>query len=75
MLYVLVHMFLYSYIWSNEQRNHPVLSRDDTMGLLSDTWNCGLRIRRECRERFVRHRGLAIQACDARAVMHARIAN
>ena len=26
------------------------------MGLLSDTHNCGLRMRRECRERFSRHR-------------------
>ena len=24
-------------------------------GLLPDTWNCGLRMRRECRERFPRH--------------------
>ena len=32
------------------------------MGLLPDTWNCGLRMHRECRER------------DARAVMHAGIA-
>ena len=27
-----------------------------TMGLLPDTQNCGLRMRRECRERFPRHR-------------------
>ena len=33
------------------------------MGLLPDTQNCGLRMRRECRERFPRHRGLAIQTC------------
>ena len=26
------------------------------MGLLPDTWNCGLCMRRECRERFPRHR-------------------
>ena len=26
------------------------------MGLLSDMWNCGLRMRRECRERFPRRR-------------------
>ena len=26
------------------------------MGLLPDTWNCGLRMHRECRERFPRHR-------------------
>ena len=25
------------------------------MGLLPDTWNCGLRMHRECRERFPRH--------------------
>ena len=28
--------------------------------LLPDTQNCGLRMRRECRERFFHHRGLAI---------------
>ena len=33
------------------------------MGFLPDTWNCGLRMRRECRERFPRHRGLAIPTC------------
>ena len=27
------------------------------MGLLPDTQNCGLRMRRERRERFLRHRG------------------
>ena len=27
-----------------------------SMGLLPDTYNCGLRMRRECRERFPRHR-------------------
>ena len=26
------------------------------MGLLPDTWSCGLRMRRECSERFPRHR-------------------
>ena len=34
-----------------------------TMGLLSDTYNCGVRMRREHRERFPRHRGLEIPAC------------
>ena len=38
-------------------------------GLLSDTSNCGLRMRRECRERLPRN------VRDARAVMHAGIAN
>ena len=50
------------------------------MDLLPDTQNCGLRMRREYQERFPRHRGLAIPTCithvrDARAVMHAGIAN
>ena len=46
------------------------------MGLLPDTQNRGLRMRRKCRERFPRHRGLAIPTCiKARAVMHAGIAN
>ena len=33
------------------------------MGLLPDTQNYGLRMRREYREHFPRHRGLAIQTC------------
>ena len=33
------------------------------MGLLSDTQNCGLRMRRERRKRFPRHQGLAIPTC------------
>ena len=32
------------------------ISQKVGMGLLKDTQNCGLRIRRECRERFPRHR-------------------
>ena len=46
---------------------HPTVYDSDqspmSMGLLSDTQNCGLRMRRECRERFPRHRGLAIPTC------------
>ena len=34
-----------------------------SMGLLPDTSNCGLCMRRECREHFPRHRGLAIPTC------------
>ena len=33
------------------------------MFFLPDAKNCGLRMRRECREHFPRHRGLAIPAC------------
>ena len=33
------------------------------MGLLPDTWNCGLRMRRECQERFPRYSGLATPTC------------
>ena len=33
------------------------------MGLLPDTQYCRLRMRRECQERFSRHRGLAIPTC------------
>ena len=33
------------------------------MGLLPDTQNCGLRMRRVCRKRFPHHRGLAIPTC------------
>ena len=51
-----------------------------TMSLLPDTHNWGLRMRRECRERFPRHRVQRSRhapwhVCDARAVMHAGIAN
>ena len=34
----------------------PVVQAQATMGLLPDTQNCGLRMRRECRERFPRPR-------------------
>ena len=34
-----------------------------SMGLLLETQNCGLRMRRECRERFPRHRELVIPTC------------
>ena len=43
------------------------------MGLLPDTLNCGLRMRRECRERFPRHLGLALPTCStARALRTCR---
>ena len=46
-------------------RKLPTLSLDTphTMYLLPDTQNCMLRMRRECRERFPRHPGLAILTC------------
>ena len=34
-----------------------------TMGLLPDTRDCGLPMRRECQKSFHRHRGLAIPTC------------
>ena len=49
------------------------------LALLPDVQNCGLRMRRECLERFHRHRRLSRHASwhvrDSRAVMHARIVN
>ena len=40
--------------WSNQYlANNNILNG---MGFLPDTQNCGLRMRRECRERFHRHR-------------------
>ena len=52
------------------------------MDLLPDTHNCGLRMRREWRERFPRHRlviptGITARrhVREARAVMHVGIAN
>ena len=35
-------------------------ANNSPLGLLPDTWNCGLSMRREYRERIPRHRGLAI---------------
>ena len=50
------------HLWTDQQLFYP------SMGLLPDTWNYGLRMRRECRERFPRHRGSAIPTCiSARA--------
>ena len=43
--------------------NIPRMASKTCMGLLPDTQNCGLRMRRECRERFPRHRALAIPTC------------
>ena len=43
--------------------DQPEFTQDwdyELMGLLPDTQNCGLRMRRECRERFPRHRVSAI---------------
>ena len=41
------------------------------MALLPDTYNCGLRTHRECRERFPHHHWLTIPVCTmARAVTH-----
>ena len=34
-----------------------------SLGVLPNTYNCGLRIRLECRERFSCHRGLEIPTC------------
>ena len=50
------------------------------MGLVPDTQNCGLRMRRECQERFPatagrRHRHASRHVRHARVVMHAGIAN
>ena len=42
-------------------------ANDQAMRLLSDALICGLCMRRECRERFPRHRGLASRdACRER---------
>ena len=48
------------------ERNPQVIvwfPSQNVMGFLPDTQNCGLRMRRECRERFPCHRGLAIPTC------------
>ena len=41
----------------------PSARYDCAMSLLPDTQYCELRMRRGCRERFSRHRGLAIPTC------------
>ena len=41
----------------------PLIRRQHVMGLFPDTYNWGLRMRRESRERFPRHRGLVIPTC------------
>ena len=51
---------------------------DEGMGLLPGTSKCGLRMRRQFRERFPRHGGLAISTCitaHVRAVIHVGITN
>ena len=40
----------------SRNRNNHTDNYVNTMGLLPDTWNCGLCMRRECREPFPRHR-------------------
>ena len=40
-----------------------IVSIYHTLGLLPDTYICGLLMRRECRERFPRQRGLAFPTC------------
>ena len=48
--------------WNREDQDTDKISYV-FMDLLPDTWNCGLRMCRECRERFPCHRGLAIPIC------------
>ena len=42
--------------WATKLMPYRLVSYCNPMGLLPDTQNCGLRMRRECRERFPRHR-------------------
>ena len=50
-----------------------IMLSEQFMGLLPDTQNCGLQMRRECRERFPHHRALAIPTCvTARAFRTSR---
>ena len=72
-----------SWLQTVEKMKHLLLFR---MGLLSDTLKCGLRMRRECRKRFPRHRIKKKNSClrsrhasrhvrHARAVMQVGVAN
>ena len=76
----LVHQITHSYLSASIIFIPKSASSVRTMGLLPDMKKCVLRMRRECRKRFPRHRGLAIPTSithvrDARAVMYAGIAN
>ena len=42
---------------------HCLKPGNETISLLPDKQNCRLRMRRKCRERFLRHHGLAIPTC------------
>ena len=42
--------------WDPAQENIAAVAMLKPMGFLPDTQNCGLRMRRECQERFLRHR-------------------
>ena len=70
---------LLEYLWHASW--HMQICVLHSMGLLPDTENCGLRMHRECRERFPRHRiqskpsrYASRHVRDARAVMHVGIA-
>ena len=49
-------MHSYTYHTHTPAESLPWHWGDRVMGLLPDTWNCGLRMRRKCRERFPLHR-------------------
>ena len=53
----------YSQWPQSSQRDYVSVSVYWSIGLLPDKQNCGLRMRRECQERFPHHRGLAIPTC------------
>ena len=46
----------YPIAMASETHDRGARPQTQFMGLLPDTQNCGLRMRRECRERFPRHR-------------------
>ena len=53
----LLLVYVLCLVVSMDLRSHRMYSLfGDAMGLLPDTQNCGLRMRRECRERFPLHR-------------------
>ena len=52
-----------SWIGCGTTRDISFFPRRYLMGLMPDTKNCGLHMRRECRERFPWYRGLAIPTC------------
>ena len=58
-------IWIWHLVYSNETQRlfAPLENGSFSMGILTDTKSSGLHMRRECRERFLRHRSLATPTC------------